>query len=242
MKHNPLYDALPFLKNVDRERQEQFQEYFKSAPLWLFDSLQIDELKKGEIFVREGEPADTIFFVGRGIIEAIDYRVYGISYDYMQFDKLYAFGGMEFVMDLDVYKTTLRTITDCTVVKLSRVKFEKWMYSDIRAMKYEAKLVGEYLLREGRNSRIFLFLQGSDRLAMLFVDRFERYGKNGTLYIKGNRQSLADETGLCVKSISRSVRKFLEEDLIMKEGNKIVINEEQYRRLKKIVSLKIDLD
>lgn len=242
MKHKPLYDALPFLKNVDRERQEQFQEYFKSAPLWLFDSLQIDELKKGEIFVREGEPADTIFFVGRGIIEAIDYRVYGISYDYMQFDKLYAFGGMEFVMDLDVYKTTLRTITDCTVVKLSRVKFEKWMYSDIRAMKYEAKLVGEYLLREGRNSRIFLFLQGSDRLAMLFVDRFERYGKNGTLYIKGNRQSLADETGLCVKSISRSVRKFLEEDLIMKEGNKIVINEEQYRRLKKIVSLKIDLD
>lgn len=242
MKHKPLYDALPFLKNVDRERQEQFQEYFKSAPLWLFDSLQIDELKKGEIFVREGEPADTIFFVGRGIIEAIDYRVYGISYDYMQFDKLYAFGGMEFVMDLDVYKTTLRTITDCTVVKLSRAKFENWMYSDIRAMKYEAKLVGEYLLREGRNSRIFLFLQGSDRLAMLFVDRFERYGKNGTLNIKESRQSLADETGLCVKSISRSVRKFLEEDLIMKEGNKIVINEEQYRRLKKIVSLKIDLD
>lgn len=242
MRHKPLYDALPFLKNVDRERQEQFQEYFKSAPLWLFDSLQIDELKKGEIFVREGEPADTIFFVGRGIIEAIDYRVYGISYDYMQFDKLYAFGGMEFVMDLDVYKTTLRTITDCTVVKLSRAKFENWMYSDIRAMKYEAKLVGERLLREGRNSRIFLFLQGSDRLAMLFVDRFERYGKNGLLYIKGNRQSLADETGLCVKSISRSIKKFLEEDLVMKEGNKIVINEEQYRRLKKIVSLKIDLD
>lgn len=242
MKHNPLYDALPFLKNVDRERQEQFQEYFKSAPLWLFDSLQIDELKKGEIFVREGEPANTIFFVGQGIIEAIDYRVYGISYDYMQFDKLYAFGGMEFVMDLDVYKTTLRTITDCTVVKLSRLKFEKWMYSDIRALKYEAKLVGEHLLREGRNSRIFLFLQGSDRLAMLFVDRYERYGRNGTLYIKGNRQSLADETGLCVKSISRSVKKFLEEDLIMKEGNKIVIHEEQYRRLRKIVSLKIDLD
>ncbi len=242
MKHKPLYDALPFLNNVDREKQEQFQEYFKSAPLWLLDALQIDELKKGEIFVREGEPADTIFFIGRGIIEAIDYRVYGTPYDYMQFDKLYAFGGMEFIMDLDIYKTTLRTITECTAVKLSRSKFEKWMYSDIRAMKYEAKMIGEYLLREGRNSRVFLFLQGSDRLAMLFVDRFERYGKNGVLYIKGNRQNLADETGLCVKSISRGVKKFLEDDLITKEGNKIVINEQQYIRLKKIVSYKIDLD
>ncbi len=242
MKHKPLYDALPFLKNTDREKQEQFEEYFKSAPLWLFDALQIDELKKGEVFVREGEPADTIFFIGRGIIKAIDYRVYGTPYDYMQFDKLYAFGGMEFLMDLDVYKTTLRTVTDCTVVKLSRAKFETWMYSDIRAMKYEAKLVGEYLLQQGRHSRIFLFLQGSDRLAMLFVDRFERYGRNGILHVKGNRQNLADETGLCVKSISRSVKKFLGENLITKEGNKIVINEEQYRQLKKIISLKIDLD
>ncbi len=242
MKHKPLYDALPFLNNADREKQEQFQEYFKSAPLWLLDALQIDELKKGEVFAREGEPADTIFFIGRGIIEAIDYRVYGTPYDYMQFDNLYAFGGMEFILDSDSYKTTLRTITECTVVKLSRSKFEKWMYSDIRAMKYAAKLIGEYLLRESRNSRIFLFLQGSDRLAMLFVDRFERYGRNGTLYLKGSRQNLADETGLCVKSISRGVKKFLEEGLITKEGNKIVISRDQYVRLKKIVSLKIDLD
>ncbi|MDE6971027.1 MAG: Crp/Fnr family transcriptional regulator, partial [Eubacterium sp.] len=83
MKHKPLYDALPFLKNVDRDKQEQFEEYFKSAPLWLFDALQIDDMKEGEVFVREGEPADTIFFIGRGIIEAIDYRIYGTPYDYM---------------------------------------------------------------------------------------------------------------------------------------------------------------
>ena len=29
MKHNYLYDALPFLKDVEKERQEQFKEYFK---------------------------------------------------------------------------------------------------------------------------------------------------------------------------------------------------------------------
>ena len=61
-------------------------------------------------------------------------------------------------------------MTNCTVVKISRVMFEKWMYSDIRAMKYEAKQVGEYLLEEGRNSRLFLFMQGADRLALLLVE------------------------------------------------------------------------
>lgn len=241
MKSRPLYDALPFLNHIDAERQEQFERYFQSAPLWLLDAFQIEELKKGEVFVREGEVADTIFFIGQGIIEAIDYRVYGTPYDFMQFDRVYAFGGMEFLMDLDKYMTTLRTVTDCTIVRLPRAKFEKWLYSDIQAMKQESKLVSEYLLKESRNSRLFLFLQGSDRLALLFVERYEKYNKNGLLHVKGNRQNLADETGLCLKSVSRGVKKFQEDNLISKEGNQIFINQEQYEGLKRIVSKKIDL-
>ncbi|MDD6194483.1 MAG: Crp/Fnr family transcriptional regulator [Lachnospiraceae bacterium] len=241
MKSRPLYDALPFLNHIDAERQEQFERYFQSAPLWLLDAFRVEELKRGEVFVREGEVADTIFFIGQGIIEAIDYRVYGTPYDFMQFDRVYAFGGMEFLMDLDKYMTTLRTVTDCTIVRLPRAKFEKWLYSDIQAMKQESKLVSEYLLKESRNSRLFLFLQGSDRLALLFVERYEKYNKNGLLHVKGNRQNLADETGLCLKSVSRGVKKFQEDNLISKEGNQIFINQEQYEGLKRIVSKKIDL-
>lgn len=242
MEHKSLYGALPFLKDVSIKRQEQFIKYFKSAPLWILDTFQIDELKKDEVFIREGEPANAIFFIGRGLIEATDYRVYGTPYNYMQFDDVYAFGGMEFLMDLNVYMTTLRTITNCTVVKLPRKKFEEWMYSDIQALKHEAKLVGEYLLTEGRNNRLFLFMQGSDRLALLFVERYKRYSKNGLLHVKGNRQNLADETGLCIKSISRGIKKFMEDGLISKDGNQIIINQEQYEGLKKIVSLKIDIN
>ena len=241
MKSKPLYDALPFLNHIDVERQEQFDRYFQSAPLWLLDAFRVEELKRGEVFVREVEVADTIFFIGQGIIEAIDYRIYGTPYDFMQFDRVYAFGGMEFLMDLDKYMTTLRTVTDCTIVRLPRAEFEKWLYSDIQAMKQESKRVSEYLLKESRNSRLFLFLQGSDRLALLFVERYEKYNKNGLLHVKGNRQNLADETGLCLKSVSRGVKKFQEENLISKEGNQIFINQEQYEGLKKIVSKKIDL-
>lgn len=242
MEQRILYEEFPFLKDVGIERQKQFEEYFKSAPSWLMDALQIEELKKGTTFIREGEAAETIFFLIKGIIGATDYRVYGTPYDFMQFDKVYAFGGMEFIMDHDFYRTTLRTMTNCTVLKISRTMFEKWMYSDIRALKYEAKQVGEYLLEEGRNSRLFLFMQGSDRLALLFVERYEKYQKNDRLYVKGSRQDLADATGLCVKSISRGVKKFLEEGLVTKEGKQIVIDRQQYEGLKKIVSKKVALE
>lgn len=241
MKYSYLYDALPFLKEVDRDRQEQFEEYFKGAPLWLLEAFQIEEAPKDTVFIREGEPADTIFFVGRGIIEATDYRVYGTPYNYMQFDRMYAHGGMEFIMDLPLYKTTLSTVTECTLVKLSRAKYEKWMYSDIQALKHEAKLVGEYLLKESRNNRLFLFLQGGDRLALLFVERYEKYSRNGLLRVKGSRQSLADETGLSLKSVSRGVKKFSDEGLILKEGNQILITQSQYEDLRKMISEKIDM-
>ena len=88
IKH--LYSALPFLRDIDRGRQEQFETYFRSAPLWLMEMFQVEELKSGDVFIREGDPADTIFFVGRGTIEATDYRVLGTLYDYMRFDKVYA--------------------------------------------------------------------------------------------------------------------------------------------------------
>lgn len=237
-----LYDALPFLKDLDRDRQEQFETYFRSAPLWLMDTFQVEKLDKGKIFLREGDPADTIFFIGRGIIEAIDYRVYGIPYDYMRFDKVHAFGGMEFVMDLDAYRTTLRTVTDCILAKLPRGKFESWMHSDLQAFRHEAKLVAEYLVKEARQSRIFLFLEGADRLALLLANRFEQYGRGGRLMVQESRQSLASETGLCVKSVNRAVKKFMDEGLITREGARILLDRRQYEGLRALVSRKIDLD
>lgn len=61
MEQKALYEEFPFLRDVGRERQEQFVEYFKSAPGWLTDALHKEELKKGTVFIREGEQADTIF-------------------------------------------------------------------------------------------------------------------------------------------------------------------------------------
>ena len=240
IKH--LYSALPFLRDIDRGRQEQFETYFRSAPLWLMEMFQVEELKSGDVFIREGDPADTIFFVGRGTIEATDYRVLGTLYDYMRFDKVYAFGGMEFIMELDSYMTTLRAVTDCTLVKLPRPQFEKWMYADMQALRYEAKLVCEYLNKEARHNRVLLFLEGADRLALLLVGRYEQYSTDGVLLLRESHQRLANESGLCVKSVNRGIQKFLDEGLISKEGTRIIVDRAQHQALRDFLSQKVHLD
>ena len=64
---------------------------------------------------------------------------------------------MEVIMDLDRYCTTLETVTPCTIVKIAKEKYARWLNSDIRALKLEAKIMGHYLFEQGKNSRAFLF-------------------------------------------------------------------------------------
>lgn len=237
MKDNCLYQAIPFLKTINEDRREQFEKYFATAPSWVLDSLTIEEMKKGTVFTREGEPADTIYCIGSGAIKATDYRIYGISYDFMTiFNKMYAYGGMEVIMDLDNYRTTLQTVTDCTVLKIPRSVFQRWMLSDIEALRIESKLIAEYLLEEARNSRAFLFLQGADRLALFFINCYGKYAENGVFSIKGNRKELSDSTGLCLKTINRAIKKFCEGGMLTQNGRELLIDRAQYLKLKELVS------
>lgn len=237
-----LYQKCSFLKELSQERREQFEAYFQTAPNWLIDSFVIERMKKGTTFIRENSVADMIYFIADGVVVATDYRVLGISYDFMQFKKPYAFGGMEFVMDLDVYKTSLRTVSDCIAVKISRSMFEKWMYSDIRAMKYECKQMGEYLFEQARNERVFHLMKGSDRLCLLLVHHYEHYQCDGVLWVDEGQKSLADKTGMCLKSINRAVKKLSEQGLIQKQGNKILVDRKQYEKMRVAISEKMDIE
>ena len=236
MENNYLAQILPFLNEIEEERRKQFEEYFRTAPMWLMETFVVEELEKGTIFVQEGEPADTVFLIGKGLIKATDYRIYGINYDFTVFDKVYEFGGMEVIIDLDKYQTTLQTVTKCTVLKIPKEGFKKWLDSDITALQQESRLMGEYLLEQARDSRMLLFLQGADRVAFLLMKRYRKYAENGVMKMKGDRQELSDFTGLCVKTISRSIKKFKENGLITTQGSYILINYEQYCRMEKMIS------
>lgn len=240
MEQKYLHQVLPFMNELDKVRREQLENYFMSAPVWLMDSFKIVHMKKDVTFVSENTPADMIYVIGKGTVKAMDYRIFGTTYDFMRFDGIYAMGGMEVVMDLDMYKTTLKTVTPCIMVTIPRKQFEKWLKTDIKALKQEAKAIGEYLLDEGRKGRVFLFLQGADRLCVLFTEIYMYQAKNDVFELSVSRQELAEQAGMCVKTINRAVKKLEEQDLISRKGNKIVITKEQYQKMDKMVSKMID--
>ena len=241
VEQNYLAEIMSFLNEKDNARKKQFLEYFSNAPLWLIESMQVIKLDEGVTFIEEGESAKNIFFLITGIVEAIDLRIHGEMFNYKHFKEIYAFGGMEVILDTENYMTTLKTTTQCLLVKIPRSLYEKWLCSDAKALKREAKMLTRNLLDEGRNERLLLFVQGSDRLAFLLIKRYEYYNVNGKLSLDYDRQRIANATGMCIKTVSRAIKYFEDNELIHRENRVITVNSEQYEKLKEIVLAKIEL-
>lgn len=222
------------LKTLPVEKREFLQKYLSNAPQWFLESLQVVKKEKNNIFIREGCPVDNIYILVDGIVRAIDYRIFGLAYDYMWFYAVSIFGNMEVILQIEKYKTTLMTVTDCTMLVVSKSKFERWIMNDTNALRIEAQYNCNCLLEQARKERAFMFLQGIDRVMYLFVQTYEQTGK-GKCIINLTRKELSERSGLCIKTINRSVKKLLDDNYIDRTGNKIVITQSQYLTMKKYI-------
>lgn len=235
-----LYEAVSVFGPLDGRKYEEIQAYFSGAPKWLIDSFQIVKLSKDFTFIRENEPVTSIYLIIKGIVRAADYRIYGIVYDFMRVDQLEAMGGMEIVLDLPTYRATIQTVTPCTAIKIPKDAYEKWLNTDIKALKREAKTVGRYLMETDRKSRAYLFLQGSDRLGLYLLDLYKKHAGEEKFIVSSTRTELSEMTGLCVRTINRSIKKFYENGWITKEGNKFSMNKKQYDQMNEKISVLIE--
>lgn len=239
MLQNSMERLLTLIESLEKREREYLEDYLAQAPLWLMQSFQIQQLGKGTIFIREAEAVTMIYILVKGTVRAIDHRVLGIAYDFMRFEPIKVFGTMEILLDRDTFETTLSTVTDCTLLAVSRRQFEKWLKSDRHALLLEIKNMGNYLLEQAKKERIFLFLQGEDRMVLLFMGLYEHNRENGSCRLRITRQELSESSGLCIKTVNRSVKSMEEEGYITKKGYTIEISQEQYLKMKEFIADKV---
>jgi len=238
-KANDYSELLSDLMNqLQGTSKEYLSNYLSNAPSWLLEYIQITKVKKDTIFIREETKVESIYILVEGIVKAIDYRFLGNSYDYMWFYPVISFGGMEVLLDLDQFQTTLSTMTPCTMLVIAKSLFEKWVKSDINALSMEVKSMGTFLLEEVKRERIFLFMPGFDRVVYMLTQIYEQTSESNTCTIKLTHQDLADRTGLSLKTINRSLKELELSQSIGRIGNKIIVDDTQYRKMKELIEQK----
>lgn len=240
MTQKDFLERFPILDSAPEEKKEALLRYFATAPRELLEYFTQEQIPENTTFVREGETARYVFFVAKGSVRAVDYRFPGVEYEFMQFNKVYAMGAMEILLERKEYVTTLKTNVPCVILRCEREHFAQWLLSDLVALRHESKLMGEYLLEQGRLSRAYLFLPGPERLAQIFIHRYEACGAEGILSTDGNQQILANETGFNIKTVARSLKTLTDSGLISRKGRQILINATQYGGLKELVGTIVD--
>ncbi len=229
------------INQLEGEQKQRLAELFKNAPVWLVEACNILELKQDEIFCREKEKASKVYILTKGKAKASDFRIFGIVYDFCRYEAVEILGGMEVFVDSETYRTTLITATPCQFIVMDREIFKKWMTSDNNALWFHTKTMTRYLLEETRKERAFLFLQGTDRVYILLEHLYELNEVDGRCQIRLTRQQISDETGLSIKTINRSLKQMIEDELVSVQGSRLTICRDQYQRMKDLSSEKIDI-
>lgn len=232
--------VLAAMNELEGKAKEELSTLLKNAPVWLLNACTVVDMKKGEAFINEKEPVQTVYILIKGNVKACDFRIMDVAYEFCRYNAVEILGGMELFVDCEEYMTTLICETDCQFITLPKDAFAKWMKRDGNALWFQTRKMTTYMLAENRRERAYLFLQGTDRVYLFFEFLYERMEKE-VCTTKMTRQQIADETGLSIKTINRALSKMAEEDLIMIKGRQISLNRSQYEELKERTAEKIDM-
>lgn len=224
-------NVLELLEELEEGPRKYLEKFLVNAPFWLLGAFYLRHMEKDTTIVQENEAVSKVYILVDGYVKGIDYQDKGETFEHTWFHPIYIFGSMEVLLNLPVYRTTLVTVTDCSFLEISRSVFEKWMHSDINALLMEVDTIGNSLLRQLKQSRGMLFIDGRERLLVFLAQHYEKCFGETSCRIPITRQQMADSTGLSVRTVNRLARELEEEHLIERKGAKIWISDEQFRRI-----------
>ena len=228
-------------KYLNKESHMYLEKFLKNAPMWLLEEFHEVNISKDTEFVSENDPANTVYILLTGVVKATDIRVFPVVYDFIRFYPIEIFGAMEFLLREDTYRTTLITVTNCKFLKLSIEQFSKWVLNDINAMKMFTEAMTRYLLGQCRKERLYLFLQGEERVLLFLSDIYEKNGSTDEIVINISRNDLAKGTALSVRTVNRTIKELIKEGFLVKKGRKLILPFEKYQEIKKRLSDKVDM-
>ncbi|MGP1433476.1 MAG: Crp/Fnr family transcriptional regulator [Catonella sp.] len=222
------------------ESHRYLEQFLKNAPRWLLEEFQEVVLSKDTEFVTENDPANTVYILLTGVVKATDLRVFPVVYDFIRFYPVEIFGAMEFLLGEETYKTTLITVTTSRFLKLSKDQFAKWVLNDINALKMFTASMTKYLLEQCRKERLFMFLQGEERVLLFLHDFYEKNHSADKVIIDMSRNDLAKGTALSVRTVNRTVKELIKEGFLVKKGQKLILTFEKYNEIKLRLADKVD--
>ena len=234
-----MNEAIRQIKKLGTEERAYLETYFADAPFWLMDAFQVVRMPKNKTFITEGEAAEDIFILLKGDVVAEEHRVKDMTYGFIRFHPIEVFGVMELMLEKDEYQTTLVTTAESVFLKTARKTFQRWFEHDFQAYRMECKKVGRYLLKQARKDRLYVLLQGVERIYLVLYKMYQAYAVNGTCSLYMSRKDFTETAGVSERTVTRTLKALEEKGCITRDGWRILLTREQYEMIRGLLEDKM---
>lgn len=192
--------------------------------------LEVEEYHTGDVFLKEGTPANKVFILLSGKTCAF-WMDAGISqYHTNQLNPLTFIGDTAILADEANYTTSMKCLKRCRFFTISRQIFNKWLEEDRTLYK---RLVVRNIRMLQSQSRVMRISSNEDKEMRIleYLDKqyvTRRVGISDTLVIKDKREQIATDVGaLSLRTLNRYLSSLKEKGFISSQKGKICINKEQ---------------
>jgi len=238
-----MNDILKEVSKIPNLEINEFIELFHENNSEFLEKCKIVTVKPDFRFVVSGEDITKIWILLKGYVKALEEFNTGETFIFKRFPAPEVFGEMEALADIDKFRATLLTDTECVFLVLPVDQYKKILKNNPRYLYKRTNIILKRVLDEKKHMRTFLMIKSIDRIKIYFVQQYKLYAKsNSTCVLKIPRQQISEETGYSVKTINRGIKKLEEENLLKVEGQKIVITNEQYEEMLESVESLVDFN
>lgn len=216
-----------------------FQHLFQVESNEFLKTCKIVTIRKNQRFVSTGENLDSIWICLSGVVKVMEEFTSGETYIFTKSPAPEIFGEMEALAEIPIFRASLVAETDCIFIVGSVEAYVEWLKRDGKFLYERTQHLLKRVMDEGRSNRAYLLLDGMERIKLYFIDRWVPCEDGALCVFKSTRQQIADETGYSVKTVNRVIKKLSEQDFLMVEGQRIIINDEQHRKILESIDEKV---
>lgn len=215
--------------------RQLLEQIFEKEADGILQNAYVQEMTRGKKFVTQKEALNAIYILVSGTVSVLEEYTDGNAYVFQENTAPTIFGEMESFADMDCYIASLIAKTDCTFLVISKSDYMHFMRTHKELHMKRMKEDLSSVLQRGHKDRWTLQLQGVERIRLYMIRNYKKTGNNQPYELLTTRQSIADETGLSLKTVQRAMKELKEQGDLTTKGHKILISEQQYLQMLKDV-------
>ena len=232
----------------------QFADWLQSEPMplaarlrKLFAGFPSDapvltaEARAGEHIIRQDDPCGSVCVLLEGRVTVSGIQPGYATYTFSDFDAIEFFGEYEALSGADRFFAQVQAKTRCRLLRLPASSYLQWILSDSGIMLSRVRAVMQSLLLQADRERSFLFLDSESRLLQFLTGFCTRNpAEDGEpVVVEMTRSAICEETGFCVRTINRSIRRLEQDGFLTVRRGKITVSPQQEQRMRRELALRI---